>query len=205
MSDSAKRTGAAAGGLKLNIGCGYNKQPGFLSVDKFAACGPDLVCDVEKLPWSWADDSVEEVLFNHSLEHIGEDAETFLGVMKELYRVCRNGAEIQINVPHPRNDDFLNDPTHVRVITPAGLSLFDKELNDRWKATGVPNTPLAHYLGVDFKIVHAEQFLDEPYESLLRQGRMKESDFPALIRERNNVVREVRIRLRVVKGVVAAP
>lgn len=205
MSGSPEHRGAPASGLKLNIGCGYNKQPGFLNVDKFAACGPDRVCDVENLPWIWPDDSVDEVLFNHSLEHIGEDAETFLGVMKELYRVCRNGAEIQINVPHPRNDDFLNDPTHVRVITPTVLSLFDKELNDRWKATGAQNTPMAHYLGVDFKIVHAEQFLDEPYDSLLGRGAIKESDLPILIRERNNVVREIRIRLRVIKDAGAAP
>lgn len=185
--------------IRLNVGCGHNKLGGYLNVDKYAACEPDLVCDVECLPWPWGDDSVSEVVFNHSLEHIGASSDAFLGVMRELYRVCRNGAEIQINVPHPRHDDFLNDPTHVRVITPTVLSLFDKDLNDRWKATGVPNTPFAHYLGVNFKIVRAEQSLAEPYETLFQQGRILEKDLAGLLRERNNMIAEVRIRLRVVK------
>ena len=52
--------------------------------------------------------------------------------MKELYRICKNNSIIDIVVPHPRHDDFLSDPTHVRPITDMTLSLYDKELNDTY-------------------------------------------------------------------------
>ena len=42
--------------------------------------------------------------------------------MKELYRISCDQANIHISVPHPRHDDFLADPTHVRPITTLGLT-----------------------------------------------------------------------------------
>ena len=119
----------------------------------------------KSLPWPWEDNSVDGVLFNHSLEHLGQNSRVFLGMMKELYRVCRNGAEIEINVPHPRHDNFITDPTHVRIITPGTLQLFDRELNDEWKKIGAANSPLAHYLDVDFKVVRSTSILGDPYST----------------------------------------
>lgn len=55
----------------------------------------------------WDDNSVDEVSFNHYLEHIGQQSRVFLGVMKELYRIGENGAVIEVNVPHPRHENFL--------------------------------------------------------------------------------------------------
>ena len=93
--------------MKLNMGCGHNKREGYVNVDMSPVCNPDVVWDLETLPWPWQDNSVDGVLFNHSLEHLGQIARVFLGMMKELYRVCRDGAEIEINVPHPRHDNFI--------------------------------------------------------------------------------------------------
>src|SRR5438128_1636018 len=121
--------------MKLNMGCGHNKLDDWVNVDVSQECAPDVVCNLELLPWPWADDSIERVLFNHSLEHLGEDKRTFLGMMKELYRVCCDGAQIEINVPDPRHDDFLGDPTHVRAITPSLLTLFNREACDEWQET----------------------------------------------------------------------
>ncbi|HLO64329.1 MAG TPA: hypothetical protein VK165_15330, partial [Azonexus sp.] len=98
--------------LKLNLGCGRRKREGFVNVDSQAGCQPDLVLDLEKTPWPWPDDSVDEIDLIHVLEHLGQAPEVYLGVMKELWRVCCDGARIRIMVPHPRSDDFLNDPTH---------------------------------------------------------------------------------------------
>jgi len=185
--------------MKLNLGCGYNKVNGYINVDLSPECQPDLVCDLEKLPWIWLDNTIDAVRFNHSLEHIGQQTDVFLGIMKELYRVCKNNSKIEINVPHPRHDNFIGDPTHVRIITPQLLSLFDKSLNDEWKKLGAANTPLAHYLGVDFFISNLSLTLDEPYSTMYSSGQISQTDLDTILRERNNIASEYRIEMSVRK------
>jgi hypothetical protein len=185
--------------MKLNLGCGFNKQDGYINVDKFDTCRPDLLMDVESVPWSFDSNEVDEVLFNHSLEHMGQGTDTFLGIIKELYRVCKPGARIQINVPHPRHDTFTGDPTHVRVVTPDMLALFSKKENRRWQETGVPNTPLGLYLDVDLELRHIENVLEERYLTALRTKQISEAELGVIVRERNNVVIEYRITLEVIK------
>jgi predicted SAM-dependent methyltransferase len=181
--------------MKLNMGCGYNKQEGYVNVDASPECQPDMVCDLESLPWPWPDDSVDEVLFNHSLEHLGQDTRVFLGMIKELYRVCKDQATITINAPHPRHNNFINDPTHVRVITTEMWGLFDREVNDRLKAEGRSNTPLAHYLGVDFFVQNSVSVLDEPYATQFGKKLLTAADLDVMTREWNNVILEIQVVL----------
>ncbi|MDI9333525.1 MAG: hypothetical protein QM533_04040 [Cytophagales bacterium] len=185
--------------LKLNLGCGHNKLEGYINVDSATACQPELVCDLNQTPWPWKKNSVAEVVFYHALEHMGATSEEFFAIMQELYRVCRHDALIQITVPHPRHDNFISDPTHVRAITPQLMSLLSLKNCDLWQAQGASNTPLAHYLHVDFETVHAEVKLDEPYASALNNGQIKPEDAVMLLRERNNIATEFTIHLRVVK------
>ena len=185
--------------MKLNMGCGLNKKEGYTNVDKSAACGPDVELDLEVFPWPFKANEAEEVIFNHSLEHMGESTDVFLGILKELYRICKPRAKIFIFVPHPRHDDFLGDPTHVRVITPQLLSLFSKKLNHKWGDNGGANTPLALYLDVDFEITRAHQVVEEDYLSLFREEKISEHDLTTMIKERNNVVSEYQITLEVIK------
>jgi predicted SAM-dependent methyltransferase len=154
---------------------------------------------MESLPWDMDGNSVDEVLFNHSLQRVGQDSAIFMGMMKELYRVCRPGARIQINVPHPRHDDFTNDPANVRSITPDTLAHFSKKQNQRWKEDGITKSLLGIYLDVDFEIERLEQVLEKQYEDMLQNKQITEAELAVLSRERMNVVREYRITLRVVK------
>ena len=179
--------------MKLNMGCGFNKRDGFLNVDLAPECQPDLVYDLELLPWPWEDNSVDEVVFNHSLEHMGQSSRLFLAMIKELYRVCKDNARVLINVPHPRHDDFINDPTHVRIITPGMLSLFDRKINDAIKAQRGANTRFAHYLGVDFFVESQRIVLCEPYSSQHEKGQLADADIDLMIREWNNIASEYRM------------
>ena len=185
--------------MKLNIGCGLNKIQGFINIDKYPESKPDLVMDADVAPWPFESNQVDEVLFNHSLEHMGADTETFLTLMKELHRICKAGAKIQINVPHPRHDNYLGDPTHVRVISPQVLSLFSKKLNHQLAAEGVPNTPLGLYLDIDFEIRHVKQMLEEEYLMLFQQKKISERELVKMISERNNIVTEYQITLEAIK------
>src|SRR5689334_5980472 len=84
-------------GLRLNLGSGQNPRQGFVNVDKFGS--PDVRHDLEKFPWPWPDNSACEIVMNHVLEHLGQQTDVFLAIVKELYRVCMNGAILRVNVP----------------------------------------------------------------------------------------------------------
>jgi SAM-dependent methyltransferase len=185
-------------GLKLNLGSGQRPQPGYANVDKFG--DPDLKWDLEAFPWPWPDNSVSEILMTHVLEHLGATADMFIRIMKELYRVCEPGAKIYIAVPHPRHEHFIDDPTHVRPVTPNMLKLFSRRENLRWREMGSANTPLALYHAVDFEITDLQYVLAEPYAGEFRDGRLRQEDLDGLLRKHNNVASEIRITLDVIKS-----
>lgn len=189
------RSRGCAEPMKFNMGCGHNKLPGWVNVDAQAASEPDHVWDLERTPWPWPDNCAEAVTFNHSLEHMGGDPKVFMAIMKELYRISAPGCVVNIHVPHPRHDHFINDPTHVRPITDQMLYLFDKELNDQWKAQGAANSPLAHYTGVDFKITSVLAVPAPRYRKMLEAGEVDKATLSRLAEERNNVIEEIRIGL----------
>jgi hypothetical protein len=184
--------------MKLNLGAGQNPVDGFVSVDKHGR--PDVKHDLEIFPWPWPTSTIDEVMMYHSLEHMGRDPDIFCGIMKELYRVCCNGAIVHIAVPHPRHDNFIDDPTHVRIITPELLGCFSKEINAKAKAAGSPNSPLAVYYDVDFEIVDATFVLAEPYLTMYKNGSSEfRNRVPEMMKTLNNVVQKYRIDLRVIK------
>jgi hypothetical protein len=114
--------------IELNLGSGNHPLHGYVNDDRFGT--PDVLHDLETFPWPWETSSVDEIVLNHVLEHLGETTEKFFGVMKELYRVAAPAATIHVVVPQPNHDDFQADPTHVRRITPRGLELFSRKKND---------------------------------------------------------------------------
>lgn len=185
--------------MKLNLGCGAKRLDGWVNVDKYPALGPDVVHDLEVLPWPWADNSVSEVLLAHVLEHLGQQTEIFLGIMAELYRICRPGAVIHVVVPHPRHDDFINDPTHVRPITPEVMSLFDRRVNLEWQRSGAANSQLALALGVDFVLANVELLPTSEWREQLRLGEVTLAELERARVSQLNVIREIGMRLTVRK------
>lgn len=179
--------------LRLNLGCGDKIMPDWLNVDSVADCNPDMVCNLEQFPWPWADNSVGEILLSHVLEHLGESRDVYLGIIKEMHRVCCHGAKIHITVPHPRHDHFLWDPTHVRPITVEGLQMFDQILNRQWIANKWANTPLGVYMSVDFWIASHEYVLDPVFAERYQKGEIDNQKAQELIRTHNNVCQEIKI------------
>jgi glycosyltransferase involved in cell wall biosynthesis len=185
--------------MKLNLGCGGEHLTGWVNVDKFAEAHPDVIHDLERLPWPFQDGCADEILMKHVLEHLGRDGDTFLGIIKELYRVCAPGARVRIVVPHPRHRDFLQDPTHVRPVLAEMFEHFSLAVNEDWLRRGLPGTPLAVYLGLDFRIESATLNLDPWWDAEFRSGRISREQLDRAMRDHNDVVQTTEIVLRAVK------
>jgi SAM-dependent methyltransferase len=83
--------------LRLNLGAGNVRLPGYASVDRYAA-DADIRADLFVLPWAWADGSVEAVAMHHFLEHVWDVG----GTLREVHRILRPGGEFWVKVPHYR-------------------------------------------------------------------------------------------------------
>ena len=112
---------------------------------------------------------------------------------------CRADAKITIVVPHPRHDDFLHDPTHVRAITPESFQLYSQANNRRWQQMGASNTPLGLYLGIDFDVTATQLRLDDPWRGQFEKGEITQQEVQLYVRTLSNVVKECVITLRAVK------
>jgi len=57
-------------GIRLDIGCGQNKQSGFIGMDYAAYPDVDIVWNVEQFPWPLPDESVLLAVSSHLVEHL---------------------------------------------------------------------------------------------------------------------------------------
>ena len=185
--------------MRLNLGCGDVHMDGYLNVDKEVECLPDKIQDLEVLPWDFKDDSVDQIILSHVLEHLGQTSQIYLSVIKELFRICKAGAKIAITVPHPRHDDFLTDPTHVRPILPGQFYMYSKRHNKEWREQGVANTPLADYLDVDFEVGDVTWVLDNKWLQRLQNGKITSAELAEKAEHEHNIIKEVQIQLTVIK------
>ena len=185
--------------MKLNLGCGNKIMEGYVNVDKFNLYNIDINHDLEKIPYPFETESVEEIILSHVLEHIGQDPNVFIEILKEFYRICKNQALINIAVPHPRHEAFISDPTHVRPITVLGLSLFDKDLNKKWEKNGAANSPLALIHKVNFKIEDINYDIDADILAKFKTGEIDKAKLDYMIKHYNNVVNQIIIKWRVIK------
>lgn len=104
----------------LDVGCGSNKRPGAVGLDKLALPGVDVVHDVDVLPWPLEEDSFDEVRCIHVLEHVADIS----AVMDELHRVTRAGGRIHVVVPYFARYSAFKDPTHRRFCTYESFNYF---------------------------------------------------------------------------------
>jgi len=108
---------------KLNLGCGKDIREGYVNLDIHPLAGIDVVHNLAEIPWPFDDDSFDEVLMISILEHLPNTT----AAMEEVWRICRHGALVVVQVPHWNSRTAWHDPTHVRPFTSETFDFFDPE------------------------------------------------------------------------------
>jgi predicted SAM-dependent methyltransferase len=184
--------------VKLNIGCGFLKLDGYVNIDREELCKPDMQFDLQG-PWPLEDNSVEEIVAHHVLEHLGETYAKFLGVLQEMYRVSKSSAIWKIAGPHWQNDMFYHDPTHVRVISPVTLQMYDQANNVHDFNMKGHQSKLGLFSKIDIEVVKHQYILSEPWNSRMQQTQVKLTDLDEIGRNFNNVCHEIQMEVVVHK------
>ena len=122
--------------IKLDLGCGKNKQQGFIGVDSLQFDGVDIVADLRQ-PWQWADDSVDEVHSSHFVEHLTNPER--MHFWNELGRVLKKGATARVITPHWSNACAYGDPTHQWPPMSEWAAYY---LNKDWRDVNAPHAAL---------------------------------------------------------------
>jgi predicted SAM-dependent methyltransferase len=80
---------------KLNICCGQMILDGFINIDSYPSPDVDVVCDAREL--SYAENSVDEVVMFHAIEHFTLDDACM--IIRKLFTMLRPGGTLIIEAP----------------------------------------------------------------------------------------------------------
>lgn len=184
---------------KLNMGCGFNKLNDHWNVDCESICNPDQVLDFEKTPWPYEDNFFEKITASNVLEHLGQDPKVFTNIIKEMYRVSCDQAEWFIQVPHHRCDLFWDDYTHVRVITPKTLRLFDQKYNFESISKQIADSTYGFFHNVDLEVYNLTFNMVGWWKQQLQDGMLGEKEFDIKLNTICNVAESFNIFIKVHK------
>lgn len=128
--------------VQLDIGCGPNKKPGHLGIDRITFPGVDHVLDVGKKRLPFKTSTVDAVHMSHFLEHLAVMERCHL--LNELHRVLKPKAQAMVIVPMWSSSRAYGDPTHAW--PPIG-EMFFYYLSKKWRAEQAPHTDAKHWRG----------------------------------------------------------
>jgi len=100
-------------GDNLNLGCGYSKMRGFINVDKYDVCKPDVVCNMDEYPWPWPDNSIDHIFASHIFEHL----EDWWAGIKECARILKPGGTVHIRIPDESESSAGTYRDHLHIIS----------------------------------------------------------------------------------------
>jgi len=92
----------------LDVGCGINKKPGAIGIDRNAASRADVLAELDRFPYPFRDSSFDALQAVHVIEHVSDVIRT----MEEFHRLVRAGGEVFIVTPHYTDFSSFCDPTH---------------------------------------------------------------------------------------------
>jgi SAM-dependent methyltransferase len=92
----------------LDVGCGLNKLPGAIGLDRNPRTRADVLADLDRFPYPFCDNSFDALQAIHVIEHLSD----VVRALEEFHRLVRSGGRVTIVTPHYTDFSSFCDPTH---------------------------------------------------------------------------------------------
>lgn len=147
----------------LDVGCGINKKPGAIGVDRNPATAADVLADLDRFPYPFRDSSFDALQAVHVIEHLSDVIRT----MEEFHRLVRPGGEVYVVTPHYTDFSSFCDPTHRWHLNSFSLRYFGEDdagygyysgVRFRENSVRVKLLALWRWLGFEFLVNHFPRF-----------------------------------------------
>lgn len=133
VSDKARPDGGSTppAPLKINLGAGMDQPEGYIQVDYLDLPGIDVVHNLTKFPYPFADESAAEVRAVDVIEHLdhytSDGRPAVIAFIEECHRILKPGGELFIQTPRYDADFLWIDPSHVRGFHEQSFDFFDAD------------------------------------------------------------------------------
>lgn len=182
---------------KLNMGCGFLKLNDYVNADISDICKPDVKIDFSKTKWEeFRDNEFSAIVAKDILEHIPGD---FCNVIKEMYRISKNGAIWELQFPHHRCDHAVNDPTHIRFLTQSTFQMFDRVVCKNLNDEGRSESMLAFMHDVDIQVCEVKYEFVDHWKKKVERKEMTVDDLYEALNFYSNVAESVKVLIQVHK------
>ena len=171
----------------LDVGCGVKKYAGSVGIDRNLASAADVICDLDRFPYPFADHSFDGLRAIHVIEHVQDVIRT----MEEFHRLVRPGGRVRIETPHYTDFSSFCDPTHRSHLNSYSFRYFGEDhagfgyySNVRFREISVrlKLLNLWRWLGFEFLVNHFRGFRKfwEHYLCFVVRGKVMEFEFEPL-------------------------
>ncbi len=105
----------------LEVGCGTNKYPGAIGIDRVELDGVDIIHDLNIFPWKdIKDGEFDWIVMRDVIEHLNDT----IAVMRECYRILKPCGKLYIRTGYWNHRYAFADPTHIRFFTEETFEFF---------------------------------------------------------------------------------
>ena len=165
---------------ELLIGCGQNKEKkiqlketnpewgDLTTLDSDAAHDPDVVHDLNVLPYPFEDNTFDEIHAYEVLEHCGRqgDWQFFFDQFAEFWRILKPGGHFFASCPAWDSPWAWGDPGHTRIITEGSIIFLDQTQYEAQDGK-TPMTDYRSHYSADFEPI-AGQTTDDTFGFVLK-------------------------------------
>ena len=187
MSEAGALDPSSSSSRTLDVGCGINKYPGAIGIDRNPRSRADVICNLDRFPYPFRDNSFASLRAIHVIEHVSD----VIGAMEEFHRVVSPSGRVLIVTPHYTDFSSFCDPTHRWHLNSFSFRYFGPDHGGydyyslaRFREVRVHVRLLAfwRWLGFEFLVNHFPRFRRfwEYYLCYVIRGKVMEFEFEAL-------------------------